>query len=192
MRRLVLLAGFALVAMLASSPARADDALLDVGTDLTYMHISTSPHGAKTLPMMGATARFLFVDGRGKVGFGGKFTAFKPAWGEDTDNLGFDLQLTAQFSGRWKDKKAKVLPCGGFGVGFRQLFLDTRDGAGGGKAYATSGLGIDLYVGVHGYIGDRGGFYWRFAGILEGHLMFPDPAWTGGVGTELTIGIYMD
>jgi hypothetical protein len=185
-RRAILLAAMAWV--MAPSAASADDALIDGGTSLTYLHISTSGTGGKTLSVMGATARFLYMDGRGEVGMGGKITAFAPAWGDDTDNLGFDLQFTAQFSGRWKGEKAHIMPCGGFSVGFRQLFLDTRVPA----RYAVSGFGIDLHLGVHGYFGRSGGFYWRLSGLLNGHLLFPDPGWTGGAGVELTIGIYID
>jgi hypothetical protein len=170
--------------------ALADDAVIDAGTDVTYLHVSTSPSGAKTMPVTGLTARWLFVDGGGEIAFGGKLTAFKPVWGGDTDNMGFDLSFTAQFSGRWKGEKAHVMPCGGFGLGLRQLFLDVRNRPAG--AYAISGVGLDLYLGVHGYFGRRGGLYWRLAGVLESHLLFPAPGWTAGAGAELTIGIYLD
>ncbi len=176
------------LAMAWTSPALADDALIDVGAGISYLHVSTSALGARSFPVTGITARWLYLDGRGEVGFGGRITGFAPAWGKDTDNLGFDLAVTAQFSGAWKDRKVNILPCGGFSVGFRQLFLDTRSHS----RYAISGFGADLELGVHGVMGGRSGFYFRLVGTLEGHLLFPDPGWVGGAGAMLTIGIYMD
>jgi hypothetical protein len=176
----------ALAAALAAAPAAADDALIDVGTTLSAMRISLVSN--QTIPATGFSARFMFVDGHGEVALGGRIGGWKPLWGEYQDNMGFDLEFMAMFGGRFKGRKAHIMPCGGFAAGLRNLFLEAKpDGR-----QVASGLGIRLHLGVHGYFGDDSGFYWRLAGFGAAHLLFPEPGWTAEGGAELTIGIYMD
>jgi hypothetical protein len=184
MRRFAMLAAAA--AVLASPPARADDALIDVGATQAWLRVS--PLGKTTLPATGLTARWMFVDGHGEVALGGRITAWKPAWGDDQDNFGFDTEFTAMFGGRWKGRKAHIMPCGGFAVGLRNMFLRPVESA----RLAVSGIGLTLLLGVHGYFGRDAGLYWRLAGFASGHLLFPEPGWTAGGGVELSIGIYID
>ncbi len=173
-------------AALMPAPARADDALIDVGAVQSWLRIS--PLGQTTVPTTGMAARWMWVDGRGEVSLGGRMAAWKPMWGKETDSFGFDLEFNAMFGGRFKGGKAHVMPCGGFGVGFRNMFLSPAEVG----RIAVSGLGLNLHLGVHGYFGRNAGFYWRLAGFGSAHLLFPDPGWTAGGGVELTVGIYVD
>lgn len=171
---------------LAPAPARADDALIDVGAVQSWMRIS--PLGASTVPATGIAARWMWVDGHGEVALGGKVTAWKPLWGEETQSYGLDLEFNAQFGGRFKGGDAHIMPCGGFAVGFRNMSLEPFEAS----RTALSGIGLTLQLGMHGYFGRRSGFYWRVVGFGSGHLLFPDPGWTAGGGAELTLGIYID
>lgn len=186
MRRAALIA--ALAAALVPATGWADDALIDVGVTQSWLIVS--PMGKDSMPATGVTARWMFVDGHGEVALGGRITAWKPLWGQEdeTDSFGLDAEFNAMFGGRFKGRKAHIMPCGGFGVGFRNMFLRPVESA----RLAISGVGLTLHLGAHGYFGRRSGFYWRLAGFASGHLLFPDPGWTVGGGLELQLGIYID
>jgi hypothetical protein len=178
-----------LVAFTAAGPAAADDALIDVGVTQAWLRLSHLPD-AGTVPATGLAARWMFVDGHGEVMIGGRIAGWKPLWGKESelDNLGLDLEMNAQFGGRFRGDAAHVMPFFGFAAGFRSLFLNTQSP----NARALSGFGITLMLGVHGYFGRDSGLYWRLAGFGSGHLLFPQPGWTGGGGVELTVGAYLD
>jgi hypothetical protein len=175
-----------LAASLAAAPASADDALIDVGAVQGWLRIS--PLGQTTVPTTGIAARWMWVDGHGEVALGGRITAWKPMWGKETDSLGFDLEFNAMFGGRFKGRKAHIMPCGGFAVGLRNMLLSPVDAS----RHAVSGIGLTLHLGAHGYFGRDSGFYWRLAGFGSAHLLFPDPGWSAGGGVELMLGIYID
>jgi len=186
MARRVLPALALAAAVLLPAPARADDALIDVGAVQSWLRIS--PLGEHTVPATGIAARWMWVDGHGEVAMGGRVTAWKPMWGEQTGSYGLDLEFNAQFGGRFKGEKAHIMPCGGFSAGLRNMLLEPSEA----MRIATSGLGLALHLGMHGYFGRRSGLYWRLVGFASAHLLFPDPGWTAGGGVELTLGIYID
>lgn len=192
-RRCLIPASLVLAGLLCmSGRAGADDALIDVGATQTWILVSPlsvfQPGKNTTIPATGITARWMFVDGHGEVSMGGRLSAWKPLWDDHTDSFGIDVQFMAMFGGRFKGRKAHVMPCGGFGIGLRNMLLEGVDR----QRLAISGIGLMLHLGVHGYFGRDDGFYWRLAGLANGHLLFPDPGWTVGGGVELTIGIYLD
>jgi len=175
-----------LAAALLARPAAGDDGLVDAGAVQSYLVISHL--GKKGTPVTGLAARWMFVDGHGEVGLGGSITAWKPLWGPETDSFGFDLDFNAQFSGSFKEGKAHIMPCGGFAVGLRNMFLEPVESS----RLAVSGVGVTLHLGVHGYFGRRSGLYWRLVGFGSAHLHFPEPGWSAGGGAELSLGIYID
>jgi len=193
----------ALAVILASPGVLADDQSIDAGVTQSWIVMGTTGEGTNTksptLPTTGISLRWLFLDGRGEVAMGGRLNVWKPLWKQEKshenvmDNYGVEALFEAQFSGRFKDRKVNIMPCGGMSIGLANFFLDAGvlDASRSGRI-ALSGLGLDAFFGLHGYFGKRSGFYYRLVGHAKGYLLFPQAGWMGGGGIELTIGVYLD